>query len=73
MQPAQDEELAQKFGAVGAETIGETVPESNGIAEKEEVEKKHSMQSTDSEVSEVTEALEDEELAHTSGTKGAQT
>ena len=53
---AQDEELAQTLGTEGAETIWDTLVESNGIANTEEVEKKQSTQSTDSEVSEVTEA-----------------
>ena len=51
---AQDEELAQTLGTEGAETIGDTLAESNGIANTEEVEKKKSTQSIDSEVSEVT-------------------
>ena len=73
MHQVQDEELEQTWGTEGAETIGEAMPESNGIADKEEVEKRLIMQSTDSEVSKVIEASEDKELAHTSGMKGAQT
>ena len=56
MQPDQDEELAQTFGTKGTETIGGKLAESNGIANKYEVEKEKSTQDTDSEVSEVTQA-----------------
>ena len=56
MQPDQDEELAQTFGTKGTETIGDKLAESNGIANKYEVEKEKSTQDTDSEVSEVTQA-----------------
>lgn len=52
MQPAQDNELAQTFDTKGAETVGDKLAESNGIADKDEVEKKKSTQSTDSEVTE---------------------
>ena len=55
MQLAQDEELAQTFGIEGANTIGDTMRESNETADKE-VEKTQSTQSSDSEDSEVTEA-----------------
>ena len=54
MQSARDEELAQTFGTKGADTIGDTMRESNGTADKE-VKKKQSTQSSDSEDSEVTE------------------
>lgn len=56
MQPARDEELAQTFGTEGEKTIGDTLAESNGTTDKEEVEKKHSTPSSDSEDSEVTQA-----------------
>ena len=55
MQSARDEELAQTFGTEGADTIGDTMRESNGPADKE-VEKKQSTQSSDSEDSKVIEA-----------------
>ena len=52
MQPAQDNELAQTFDTEGAETVGGKLAELNGIANKDEVEKKKSTRSTDSEVTE---------------------
>ena len=52
MQPAQDNELAQTFDTEGAETVGDKLAELNGIANKDEVEKKKSTRSTDSEVTE---------------------
>lgn len=55
MQSALDEELAQTFGTEGADTLGDTLRESNGTADKE-VEKKQSTHSSDSEDFEVTEA-----------------
>ena len=42
MQPDQDEQLAQTFGTKGTETIGDKLAESNGIADKDEVQKKKS-------------------------------
>ena len=56
MQPAQDNELAQTFDTEGAETIGDKLAESNGIANKDELDKEKSTQDTDSEVSKVTHA-----------------
>ena len=56
MQPTQNDELAQRFNTEGGETIGDKLAESNGIANKDEVEKEKSTQDTDSEVSEVTQA-----------------
>ena len=50
MQPTQDNELAQTFDTEGAETVGDKLAELNGIADKDEVEKKKSTQSTDSKV-----------------------
>lgn len=52
MQPAQDNELAQTSDTEGAETVGDKLAELNGIADKDEVEKKKSTRSTDSEVTE---------------------
>ena len=52
MQPAQDKELAQTSDTEGAETVGDKLAELNGIADKDEVEKKKSTRSTDSEVTE---------------------
>lgn len=49
MQPAQDNELAQTSDTEGAETVGDKLAELNGIADKDEVEKKKSTRSTDSE------------------------
>lgn len=56
MQPAQEDKLSQTFRTKGAETIGGKQAESNGIAEKDEVEKEKSTQYTNSKVSEVTHA-----------------
>ena len=56
MQPAHEDKLAQTFGTEGAETIGGKLAESNGIANKYEVEKEKSTHDTDSKVSEVTQA-----------------
>ena len=40
MQPTQDNELAQRFDTEGGETIGDKLAESNGIDNKDEVQKK---------------------------------
>ena len=55
MQPAQNKVLAQTSGTQGAETIGDRLAESNGIADKDGVKKKKSTQSTDFGLSEVRE------------------
>ena len=47
---AQDEELAKTLGTEGAETIWDTLAESNEIADKGEVEKRKCTWVTDSEV-----------------------
>ncbi|KAE8769945.1 hypothetical protein D1007_58384 [Hordeum vulgare] len=84
MHQAQDEELAQTWGTEGAETIGDKLADSNGIADKDELEENKSTQSTDSKLSEVTEELTDnetskqmeacgdEELEQTSDKEGAE-
>lgn len=55
MHQVQDEELEQTWGTEGAETIGDNLADSNGIAGKDELEENKSTQSTDSGLSEVTE------------------
>ncbi|XP_044947631.1 uncharacterized protein LOC123396939 [Hordeum vulgare subsp. vulgare] len=84
MHQVQDEELEQTWGTEGAETIGDNLADSNGIAGKDELEENKSTQSTDSGLSEVTEELTDnetskqteacgdEELEQTSGREGAE-
>ncbi|KAE8777849.1 hypothetical protein D1007_49350 [Hordeum vulgare] len=84
MHQAQDEELAQTWCTEGAQTIGDKMADSNGIAGKDELEENKSTQSTNSELSEVTEELTDnetskqmeacgdEELEQTSGREGAE-
>ncbi|KAE8770082.1 hypothetical protein D1007_58228 [Hordeum vulgare] len=84
MHQVQDEELEQTWGTEGAETIGDKLADSNGIAGKDELEENKSTQSTDSGLSEVTEELTDnetskqmeacgdEELEQTSGREGAE-
>ncbi|KAE8787310.1 hypothetical protein D1007_38706 [Hordeum vulgare] len=63
MHQVQDEELEQTWGTEGAETIGDNLVDSNGIAGKDELEENKSMQSTDSGLSEVTEELTDNETS----------
>ncbi|KAE8813063.1 hypothetical protein D1007_09827 [Hordeum vulgare] len=84
MHQVQDEELEQTWGTEGAETIGDNLADSNGIAGKDELEENKSTQSTDSGLSEVTEELTDnetskqmeacgdEELEQTSDREGAE-
>ena len=50
MQPTQDDELAQRFNTEGGETIGDKLAESNGIADKDEVQKKKISWFTESKV-----------------------
>ncbi|KAE8820490.1 hypothetical protein D1007_01638 [Hordeum vulgare] len=79
MQPTQDNELAQTFDTEGAETIGDKLADSNVRADKDEADKKKSTPSTHSEeltfkeTSEQMQKAQDEELAHTRGTEGAET
>ncbi|KAE8787364.1 hypothetical protein D1007_38681 [Hordeum vulgare] len=52
MHQVQDEELEQTWGTKGAETIGDNLADSNGIAGKDELKENKSTQSTDSGLSE---------------------
>ncbi|KAE8777490.1 hypothetical protein D1007_49721 [Hordeum vulgare] len=61
MHQVQDEELKQTSGTEGAETIGDNLADSNGIAGKDELEENKSTQSTDFGLSEVREELTENE------------